>query len=333
MKTKLNNIVEFSNTIASLNAAGYKMPDCGTFPTTDEAMAFISKEADKAKELLSALPDFGSYRFYEGDYSMSIRCDTEVGSCHWEISQVDQDGNHLVPTMFYPDKHAQETYGLKPDGPYSVPVGRDIPYWGIRFARSIEGKFESFWIKDQELPFEESLAKKLIDDPKVHVGTDFCYVEKDGDFKSATVYTLPFHNPNSTIFRPTVHQPVSNASNVDTDFRLEILFVFDDGYLVPVTKDFSTGGSFSISAKDAMDDIIDALDGSFEDVEELLKSSGNYKNTEDGFILYGFSADGRYCDMEFDESNYREISRALASIRLIGLIENVKTAGSFIDEL
>lgn len=311
--------VKFSNSMEDMSETSYQMPEQNSFDSMKEAMDFVATEAEKAKTLLLELPDAGCYRFYHGPASQSIRKEP-CGSCHWEIVETDKNERRAIMMTFYPDKYVQETYGITEDV-YSVPEERDIPYVGLQFALSIEGKFESCWGRDKGLPFEVSLAKKLIDDPNVRVGTRFYYVKRDGEYKSATSYFLPCKNPDSVIFKPTVHQPVSNACNISTKFIVEALFAFGDGYLVPVTKHFNTEGSFSISVRDAMDAILDEVDGSYEEVEHFFEGCGNYKKSDCGFILCGYSASGQECAMDFDTLNYREIKRALVSVRLVNLME------------
>ena len=328
MEVKLKYSVEFSNTMQDLEKTGYQLPEHGPFESLEDANAFITEELEKAKALLLALPDGGGYRFYTGPASKSIRCET-YGSCHWETIEVDEHGKRMIPTTFYPNEYVQKTYGLTEDGIYGVPEGMDIPYHGILLARSIDGEFKSCWERDDGIPFDESLAKKLIDDPEVEIGTNTGLIVRKSDLgsKYATDYYLPCTNPRSSIFMPTVHAPVSDACNVESDFTIEVLFAFDDGYVVPVVKHFKTRGPFAISVHDAMHDILEDLDGGLDELSDLFEDCGNFKKTEDGFSLYAFSADGLETDLEFDDSNYCDVRRALSSIRLVDLTEKITDRG------
>lgn len=328
MEVKLKYNTEFSNVMPDLEKTGYQMPEHAPFDSLENANAFIAEEFERAKALLLALPDGGGYRFYTGPASRSIRCET-YGSCHWETIEVDEHGKRMIPTTFYPSEYVQKTYGITEDGVYRVPEGMEIPYHGILFARSVDGEFKSYWKKDNGLPFEASLAQKLIDDPDVEIGTDTGLIVREGDLstKYATDYYLPCTNPRSSIFMPTIHSPVSDACNVDSDFTIEALFVFDGGYVLPVVKCFKTRGPGAISVHDAMHDILDELDGGIDELSDFFEDCGNFKKTEDGFSLYVFSADGLETDAEFDDSNYSEVRRALSSIRLVELTEKITDRG------
>lgn len=296
------------------------------FLSMEDAAACIKEEMQKIRSALES----SNTDYHEQIRYASEEITTEFnGSCRWEIHCIIQGRAIKTPALFVPSPYIKETYGLK-DVPAYIEKDSEVPYYGLNFARSVNGSFKSYLVADRGIPFEESMAKKLLDDPKVPVGTRYGFIKCDGETvqmetQPATDYYLPYRNQDCILFAPTVPSPIPDASNVQADFDLEVLFCFGEGLLVPIRKTYRTEGAYAISVKDAIEDILNVLGGPFEEVADFFSVSGNYHETEDGFSLMAFSAGGLYSELEFsdDRTDLYELSRALTGIRLVRLEERI----------
>lgn len=299
------------------------------FSSMKDAAACIKEEMQKIRNVLEAR----SIEYNEQTRYASEEITTEFnGSCRWDIHCIIQGRAIKTPALFVPSPYIKETYGLKDVSAY-IEKNSEVPYYGLNFARSVNGTIRSYLVADRGIPFEESMAKKLLDDPKVPVGTRYGFIECDGETvrmgtQPATDYYLPYQNQDCILFAPTVPSPIPDASNVQADFDLEVLFCFGEGLLVPIRKLYQTEGAYAISVRDGIEDILNALGGPFEEVEDFFSSSGNCHKTEDGFSLMAFSAGGLYSELEFsdDRTDLYELSRALTSIRLVRMEERISSS-------
>ena len=229
--------------------------------------------------------------------------------------------------LFYPDDYVKDTYGLDTVLKTTVESPADIPYNGLTFARKrADGTMQSFFKTDTGLPFEQTLAQKILSDPNVKTGTRGGFA--GGSFEAVVDYILPCRNPNSIIFSPTIHQPISDACNVDTVFAIEVLFSFDDGLVFPIVKEYKSGGSFSISAMDAMEELIDELHdiSSPEEFSEFLSDCPNAYRDGYGWHIIVSSAEGVLETLDFAgyATDITELRRAVVSMRLVRLSETIK---------
>ena len=229
--------------------------------------------------------------------------------------------------LFYPEQYVKETYGLDAVLQTVVQATADIPYNGLVFARKhADGTMQSFFKKDAGLPFEQTLAQKLLTDPHIKAGTHGGFTSDT--FEAVTDFILPCRNPDSVIFSPTIHHPVSNACNVDTVFAIEVLFSFDDGLIFPFVREFKTGGSFSISVMDAMEEVIDDLSNldSPDVFSEFFSDCPNAYKDECGWHIIVSSAEGILETLYFEgnPTDASELRRAVVSMRLVQLSETIK---------
>ena len=318
----------FIETTCTLNCLSepYAFSSDKQFLSMEDAVACIKEEMQKIRSALKAC----SIEYHEQTRYASEEITTEFnGSCRWDIHCIIKNKAVKTPALFVPSQYIKETYGLKDISAY-IEKSSEVPYYGLNFARNVNGTFRSYLIADRGVPFEESMAKKLLDDPKVPVGTHYGFIECDGEtvrmeMQPATDYYLPYQNQDCVLFAPTVPSPIPDAGNVQVDFDLEVLFCFGEGLLVPIRKSYRTEGAYAISVRDAIEDILNALEGPFEEIDDFFSDSGNYHETEDGFTLMAFSAGGLYSELEFsdDRTDLYELSRALTSIRLVHMEERI----------
>lgn len=230
-------------------------------------------------------------------------------------------------TKFYTEGKAKSAYNADFTVTSATEKPVDLAWNGLTFARGYaDGTKESFFKADKGLPFEETLAAKLLNDPEVRTGTKSGFVERDGEMIAVTDHILPCRNPESVVFQPTVFEPVSNAVNVDTDFALEILFAMDDGYFFPYVKTFKTGGSFAISVADAIHDTLSDWDfgGIFE---ELAENCPNVIKDEYGYHILVSNAEGILDQFDYEDPGTpeeHELMRSIVSMRLVKLNAVIK---------
>lgn len=306
MAEKFRYCVRVTNGIPGLETAPEK-----DFDTYDDAWAYAMTAVDGKAGIDHIVRTACSRVFFNGT---KHRCEVSVVS-------VNENGKPRYPIKFMPSQRAMDEYGLHPQVlHYERPA--EIPYETMAFASKIGDTYKSYFVVDQYKPFEESLAKKLIDDPLVGVTAHGVYFN-DGP---GVRYDLQYTNELCTIFRPSSHEPVSNAVNVDTLFRTESLFVFDDGYVVPLLSEFKTHGPFAISARDAFNDVDEALSDDFDSIVELFSGSPNYRENDDGFSLIVSSREfgATWLDFERDDYDIIEYLRhGLNSVRVVDVISEL----------
>lgn len=239
---------------------------------------------------------------------------------------------------FYISDYVRQNY-LPDFGPVKfsgITDDMEIPYGTITFARKdADGQYESFLKADQEKSWDETVAKKLLDDSRAGVidrSAFFCD-EENGRLVDATVYRLTVENPKCCIFRPSVFEAVSGAVNTEYTFEMELLFNMGDDLLLPVRKTCKGEGQFSLNFADHLKDILSELDGdpaetlkdfledvpnaSFEAEENILRVivSGPESGIQDVEYELG--------DRSFANISCSEFVRGLCSVRIIDFNETI----------
>lgn len=315
----LHNYVKIENSIEELNGCFQN----GQVIDKESAEAALSSLYFHLGELYGSIKgDTEKYAVYFGPSYIDVSKDGK----HCKISALAKadDGSIVAPVRFSPPDYAAEKYGFSPFIVY-FHVGAEIPYYAAEFAYKIGDEYKSLLVRDENIPWDASMAKKMLGDGDCSVTERGTHFERDGKLVTGTVFSLPYKNEKCSIFRPTVIAPVSGAMNVDTELAVEILLTFDDGYMVPIIKHTSTSGPFSISVPDIMEDVLSAFRGSLNEIKEFLSSSGNYAETEDGFTLLCATKDGQNTNAEFYDGDIAidDLKRSITSIRLIELNETI----------
>lgn len=223
--------------------------------------------------------------------------------------------------------HLSESYDLSP-----VPEGADLPYSGICIAQKVgESAPESLFKCDSRTSFSDSLAKRMMEDKDCKVYT------RAGILSSCNTtvlqYYLPLYNPKAIRFMPSIDMPVSNSMNVDSEVGIEVRFAFDDGYTFSIIKRFKTGGSFSLSFLDMVNECKEELECPAKDFFEVnLKDCHNatYNKDEKTWSILVSSETGRVIEQEFSvetDQDMRiaaaELARAVCCFRIVEFNETI----------
>ena len=112
-----------------------------------------------------------------------------------------------------------------------------------------------------------------------------------GEWRTGTEYRIPYKNPCSSFFKPTVMAPVRNGVGLVTEYDIEVLFAFEDGLLLPVIKHVQTGGhrgGRSVCVRDFLESYLFESDDFSESFFDFFEDCPNVKkeNTEDGTFYY-----------------------------------------------
>lgn len=263
-------------------------------------------------------------------FQRTSRWDIFDGICKThEVRVVMQDnGKELFPICFYPAPYVSETYNINAQIYGYKEQDLELAFSVLCFARKHEdGTYESFLKRDSGREFELGMAHAILNDSNVEIVSKgrLC-TKSDGNFETVTDYCLPLKNNDCVVFKPTVFVNINNAINVKSRFQVESLFVFDDGYIVPVLSDIQVHGMSDMNMKDIIDDIIDSLSWDFDIIQDFFSSSKNYIETESGFNLIASSYDGGTIELEFfsdDRCRISDIKRAIMSFRIIDYIEEI----------
>lgn len=208
----------------------------------------------------------------------------------------------------------------------------DLPFAQIGIAVAAKGEEpKSKFRADDGVPFSESVADKLINDPECKVFRQACIFKESQ--KEGVSYYLPLYNREALRFRPSVEQPISNAINVETHLTVEMRFAFDDGYTFSVLKRFHTGGEFSLSLVDIYKDCLELLEGDEKSFfEEVISNSPNayYDEENKTFKITMSSESALTTDVEFAVESradrvetMREFARSLALLRVVKFDEKI----------
>lgn len=240
----------------------------------------------------------------------------------------EHEGHSTYVSCYAPSDYVAATYGLD-----AIICGHsselDIPYETVVFARKYaNGYTASFWTQDKDIAFDESLAKKLIDDPKADVRKRKALINRAGssECEYATDYFLVYTNKDCVIFQPSPELSVGCACNLDSTFVVEAKFVFDDGVVIPLTKTYQTGDMGAISVLDSFHEIHAALEWQLDEFIECFKGSANLIVRDDGITLIGASQEIGYAELEFERSDragLEDIKRALVSLRIVAIAEKI----------
>lgn len=308
--------IDITNHIPELNLS----PVNTVFSAYNDALTRVTEFSDAAVSIhdLGLVRSASKFTLFNG---LGQECDIRVMSEH--------KGRPSYPIRFTPDDYLVNTYGLD-DLVYGNSCEVDVPYTVVVFARQYaDGNTVSFWTRDK-VAFEESLAKKLIADPKAGVRKRKVLINRDGsvECECATDYFLIYTNKDCVIFQPSPEFSVCCACNLDTAFIVEAKFVFDDGIVVPLTKTYRIGGMGAVSIMDAFDDIHNALEWQLDDFIECFEESANIIVHDDGVTLIGASQENGYTELEFerdDRAGLEDIRRALVSLRVVAIAEKIRS--------
>ena len=233
----------------------------------------------------------------------------------------------IVGVTFEPSAYLRVEYDMKPAAVY-VDRAADLPYYGVPLCVEHEdGSLTSRLECDKGLSWEESKAKKIFEDKLVveKRSCDRIAYSKKPQGERVKVYTLLFTNPKSSIFRKSIHRPINNAMNVETEYALEFLFAFDGGYILPVVEHIKVSGNDATFVSHQIENIASNL--AFpEFVADLLKSSKNVRISEDMFKILCSNEDTGYVDeieLSMDKYGCSDIQRALCSVRIVEFSETI----------
>lgn len=214
--------------------------------------------------------------------------------------------------------------------------GMEVPYGHVTIAwKDPVGVMTSLLTRDQGKPWEETIARLLIEDKRAEVVAKTSLIDHNGDghYEDAISYKLPVRNPKCCIFQPTVFKTPSGACNTEYTMELELVFQFDDGGILPVRKTCTGRGSYSLTAADHMRDLLDDLaDGEpRESLEEFFEDVPNAIVEDDELTLVVSGRQNGITDIEFfigDERQNAAIAReeimcALCSVRIIDFCESI----------
>lgn len=235
------------------------------------------------------------------------------------------NGKKLFPICFRPSQYIESKYNIS-SGLFGNAVYAEVAFDSVAFARKHEnGQFESFLVRDKDVPFDDSLAKKIIDDPMANIVVKTVILRPSDE--TATDYFLTYQNDDCIIFKPSLLRPVECASNVSTRFLIEFLFAFEDGCVVPIVSEFKTSGCHSVSVSDIYDETLQKLDFDYCEILDLFKTSPNFQKTIEGFNLIASSPERGVTTLEFcqdDRSLRDELRRALVSMRIVDMSETIR---------
>lgn len=295
------------------------------------------KAFSQMKEVLDALlfkvPRKTEYFLSKDTGAITIHVGED--KCIIQVYSIAGRNNRLTPIRFLPDEYTENKYGIDETIVY-FPEGIDAPFYGLEFAkRSYNEKgepcFESFWLRDHNVAWEDSLAKKMLDDPKMKF---YASGRRNAEDQLITTYILPLKNPDCIMFKPTVYSPVSDTINVDSDITAEILLSFGDGYVLPIRHMIKTGGPGALNMADIMETVLRNFDNPYDLEEFLVESLGKGirdRAEGEGIQLMLFSENGErpiektfFADPAEKGQDRHDLEQAITSIRLVELNEQIR---------
>ena len=212
----------------------------------------------------------------------------------------------------------------------------ELAYGHVTIAwKDRAGVMTSLLTRDQEKPWEETIARLLIEDKRAEVVAKASLIDRnsDGKYEDAVFYKLPVRNPKCCLFKPSVFETPSGACNTEYTMELELVFQFDDGGILPVRKTCTGRGSYSLTAADHMRDLLEGLaEGDpHEALEEFFEDVPNAIVEDDELALVVSGRQNGITDIEFFIGDERqnaaiareEIMRALCSVRIIDFCESI----------
>lgn len=239
---------------------------------------------------------------------------------------------------FYVSDYVRANY-LPNFGPFqfpNIPENAEVPYAGVSIAyKRQDGTMVSLLVMDNSVPYESSMAKKLIADSRAGVSrrASMMKVEDPDVFEDIVTYTLPLHNPESSIFKPTLHESVSGCINTEYEFTMELVFNLGDGLLLPVKKVCKGAGAYALNFADWVHSVLsDFDDHSMEAINAFFEECPNavYDADNEVWRIICSSAEGLVTDIECDISDpnevrtwWSEIIQGLCSIRIVEFTETI----------
>ena len=243
--------------------------------------------------------------------------------------------NQKINKTYSVQPYVHEKYGLE-DVELTFKKELELPFYSSLFARykykndADNGTYQSYWKVDKGKKWEDTLAYKLIEDSKnglVKVGKQgvIIYDSDTNEEYHATDYYLVYYNKNSYFNKPSVNSAISNASNVASSITVELVFSFEDGYILPVYKNFKTGGSYALAFSDIVKDCIDEL---YHHLEYFFEDCPNVTFDKENESINIYVCSEESCDTEltfsYDNIGRYEIKRSLSSVRIVDLQENIE---------
>ena len=210
----------------------------------------------------------------------------------------------------------------------------ELPYYSICFARKTfindeqDSSYESYWKEDDGKEWEDTLAFKLINDENVKIGKH-CGMNvnwETGEEKIAVDYYLIYYDMNHYMNKPSKLVSISDAVNVVSTVVIEMVFAFEDGYILPVYKTYVTGGNYSLSFADIVNELIEDLNDCSSKEDTFFFDCPNVTVENDAIKILVSSEQS--CNEEFVFSNdnlgWRDIKRALTSVRIVDFKEEIE---------
>ena len=230
------------------------------------------------------------------------------------------------------DPYIKETYGLDLSTKCSVKRTAEgdkplnMPYDSILFASHNLDKdvWESYLVIDDGKDFNDSIAKKLIEDEKVAcVKYQGMVVNFDTfeEFKADRFYLIR-ENRASSVFKPTLFRTIEEYSTSETvDVDVEIMFSFENA-MMPVIYTVRTGGAYGLSFVDIVDEILGELH-SIDDFMEFFSDEPavifDKENNAIVFMVSGPDYTGGVLSFEPESLNANELRNAITGFRMVAV--------------
>ena len=124
--------------------------------------------------------------------------------------------------------------------------------------------------------------------------------------------------------KPAKFTGISDATNVVTTVVVELIFAFDDGYVLPVYKTFVTGGSYSLSFADIVEELIEDLNDCNKNEDAFFFDCPNVTIDEDAIKIIACSELSTELTFSNDRFGWHDIKRALTSVRIVDFKEEIE---------
>lgn len=222
-------------------------------------------------------------------------------------------------------KYVKDKYGL-----FNIDLNMreniEMPYYSVPFAdkkfKRVNGEEEiieytSYWKVDQNKKWEETLAKKMLEDPGIII-TKNTGVSVDGHY--LTRYGLTYYDKNCLFFKPSIQYKDYDFSK--TNFlTLEFLFVFEDGYVFPLYKIFELSKYYDSFFKMSFDSLKDFKYSIKNNNDEFFISCPGFsfdkKNNELSFVVSSEKMGNTTLTFRNDTEGWDSIKKSLVSIRIV----------------
>lgn len=235
---------------------------------------------------------------------------------------------------FSAQPYVVKKYGIDPILSVNFLKNVELPYYSVCFARKTFTKdeqdsfYESYWKEDNEKEWKDTLAFKLLNDENIKIGKH-CGISvnwKTGEEKYVVDYYLIYYDMNHYMNKPSKFVSISDAINVTSTIVVELVFAFEDGYVLPVYKTYTTGGNYSLSFNEIVKELIEDLNDCSSKGDTFFFDCPNITIDNDEIKILVCSEQS--CDTELtfanDNLGWRDIKRALASIRIVDFKEEIE---------